>query len=69
MTDPLRPPGKTPRRAEPVQPDRPGRGSDRLDGDEDASSGRASATSRSAKKELAERIEQSQTAIDNVRHP
>jgi len=69
MTDPLRPPGKTPRRAEPVQPDRPGRGNDRLDGDEDASSGRALATPKSGKKDLDERIEQGRTAIDNVRHP
>lgn len=69
MTDPLRPPGKTPPRAEPVQPDRPGRGSDRLDADEDASSGRASAPSKSGKKALDERIEQADTALDNVRHP
>jgi len=69
MSDPLRPPGKTPRRAEPVQPDRPGRGSGRLDGDEDATSGRASTPSKSAKQDLDERIEQSETALDNVRHP
>lgn len=69
MTDPLRPPGKTPRRAEPVQPDRPGRGNDRLSPSEDASSGRASPPGRSARQDLDERIEQSQTALDNVRHP
>lgn len=69
MTDPLRPPGKTPRRAEPVQPDRPGRGTDRLDADEDASSGRASAPARTDKQDLDDRIEQSRTALDNVRHP
>lgn len=69
MTDPLRPPGKTPRRAEPVQPDRPGRGTDRLPRDADATSGRASAPAKSAREDLDERIEQSQTALDNVRHP
>ena len=69
MTDPLRPPGKTPRRAEPMQPDRPGRGGDRLDGDEDASSGRASASTRPGKEDMDERVEQSKTALDNVRHP
>ncbi len=68
MSDPLRPPGKTPRRAEPVQPDRPGRGTGRLDSDEDASSGRAS-SSRSGKEDLDQRVEQSKTALDNVRHP
>lgn len=69
MTDPLRSPGKTPRRAEPVQPDRPGRGGDRLDANEDASSGRACAPSKSDKQDLEQRIEQSETALDNVRHP
>ena len=69
MTDPLRPPGKTPRRAEPVQPDRPGRGTDRLDGDEDATSGRDSAPTRSSKESLDRQIEQENTALDNVRHP
>ena len=29
------PPGKTPPRAEPIQPDRPGRGLDRLRGDDE----------------------------------
>jgi hypothetical protein len=69
MTDPLRPPGKTPRRAEPVQPDRPGRGTGRLDSGEDAASGRASASPKSGRQELDERMEQSKTALDNVRHP
>ena len=69
MSDPQRPPDKTPRRAEPMQPDRPGRGTDRLDGDEDASSGRTSAPARSGKESTERLIEQENTALDNVRHP
>lgn len=69
MSDPLRPPGKTPRRAEPLQPDRPGRGTDRLNSHEDASSGRASAPARSDKESTQRQIEQENTALDNVRHP
>jgi hypothetical protein len=69
MSDPQRPPGKTPRRAEPLQPDRPGRGTDRLNGDEDATSGRASAPTRSGKESTERLIEQENTALDNVRHP
>jgi len=69
MSDPLRPPGQTPRRAEPVQPDRPGRGTDRLDGDEDPTSGRASAPTRSGKPDVERAIEQEKTALDNVRNP
>lgn len=69
MSDPLRPPGQTPHRAEPVQPDRPGRGTDRLDNDEDPASGRASAPTRSGKPDLDRAIEQENTALDNVRHP
>ena len=69
MTDPLRPPGQTPRRAEPVQPDRPGRGADRLHGDEDPTSGRTSTSARSDKSDLDRSIEQEKTAVDNARHP
>lgn len=69
MSDPLRPPGQTPRRAEPSQPDRPGRGSGQLDRDEDATSGRASKPTGTGKEDLDQRIEQSETALDNVRHP
>lgn len=69
MSDPLRPPGRTPRRAEPVQPDRPGRGSDRLDADEDPSSGRTGQSTRSGQADLDRSIEQEKTALDNVRHP
>lgn len=69
MTDPLRPPGTTPRRAEPLQPDRPGRGSGRLGRDEDPTSGRVSPPPASGKDDLHQRIEQSETALDNVRHP
>ena len=69
MSDPLRPPGQTPRRAEPVQPDRPGRGTGRLDKDEDPTSGRTSKPTRSAKADLDRSIEQEKTALDNVRHP
>ena len=65
-SDPLRAPGNTPRRAEPLQPDRPGRGDDRLESSEDASSGRSSGSDKDG---MAERIEQSETALDNVRHP
>ena len=35
MPSPPLPPGKTPPRAEPIQPDRPGRGLDRLGRDDD----------------------------------
>lgn len=66
MTDPLRPPGTTPRRAEPLQPDRPGRGLDRLDADEDPGSGRSSTQDEDS---LAKQREQTETALDNVRHP
>jgi hypothetical protein len=66
MTDPLRAPGKTPRRAEPLQPDRPGRGEERLDADQDPTSGRSSNRGGDA---LEKQIEQSETALDNVRHP
>ena len=66
MTDPLRPPGKTPRRAEPLQPDRPGRGVDRLGADEDPTSGRSSSRDEDS---LAKQLEQTETALDNVRHP
>ena len=66
QSDPLRPPGKTPRRAEPLQPDRPGRGGDRLATGDDAASGRPSGADAKA---LEERIEQSDTALDNVRNP
>ena len=66
LSDPQRPPGHTPRRAEPRQPDRPGRGTDRLDESEDPSTGRTTKTHRES---LDERIQQSDTALDNVRHP
>ncbi|MFL6697032.1 MAG: hypothetical protein ACJ8GJ_07660 [Vitreoscilla sp.] len=69
MSDPLRPPGQTPRRAEPIQPDRPGRGTGHLDRDEDATSGRESPPSRSDQENLDARIKQSETALDNVRNP
>lgn len=66
MTDPLRPPGTTPRRAEPAQPDRPGRGQGQLDSRDDPSSGRSSGDKENP---VAKQIEQSETALDNVRHP
>jgi hypothetical protein len=69
MSDPQRPPGKTPRRAEPLQPDRPGRGTDRLNSHEDASSGRQAASTESGKESTERLIEQENTAVDNVRHP
>ena len=66
MTDPLRAPGKTPRRAEPIQPDRPGRGGGQLGTDEDSSSGRTAVDSEES---LAKQREQTETALDNVRNP
>ena len=60
LSDPLRPPGKTPRRAEPVQPDRPGRGADRLEDDEAGST---------SKENLDKQLEQTKTALANVRNP
>ena len=65
MTDPLRAPGKTPRRAEPLQPDRPGLGQERLDTNEDPTSGRSSSQGEDS---LAKQVEQTETALDNVRH-
>lgn len=66
LSDPLRPPGTTPRRAEPSQPDRPGRGDDKLEPGDDASSGRSS---EPGSKSTRDHVEQSQTALDNVRNP
>lgn len=66
LSDPLRGPGKTPRRAEPQQPDRVGRGDDALGKDENPSSGRSS---ESEKQSNEDRIEQIETALDNVRNP
>lgn len=57
MTDPLRPPGHTPRRAEPLQPDKPGQGDSRQDGDAGATPGAEHAKAR----------EQASTATSNVR--
>ena len=69
MTDPLRSPGKTPHRAEPLQPDAPGRGSDLLETGDDPSSGRSPAEPQAGQDDLAKRIQQSDTALDNVSHP
>jgi hypothetical protein len=66
LSDPLRAPGQTPRRAEPLQPDRPGRGGDRLDEAADPASARSG---EPGSNDVADRLEQSRTAIDNVRHP
>ncbi len=66
MTDPQRPPGATPRRAELLQPGRPGRGDDRLAPDDDASPGRSSGDQEDP---VARQREQTETALDNVRHP
>jgi len=65
MTDPLRPPGTTPRRAAPVQPDRPGRELEPLDPADDPGSGRSSSPHEEP---LAKQREQTGTALDNVRH-
>ena len=66
LSDPQRPPNKTPRRAEPLQPDRPGRGDDRLERAEDPTSGRKA---EGHAESTARRVEQSETALDNVRNP
>jgi hypothetical protein len=61
MSDPLRPTDKpAPRRAEPIQPDRPTRGSD-AQGDGKTSADRADESLDRAKT-------QEQAAIDNVRN-
>ncbi len=65
MTDPLRPPGKTPRRAGPLQPDRPGRATESHSSNEDATSDGTGGHEDPVDKQL----EQSQTALDNVRNP
>ncbi|HSI49457.1 MAG TPA: hypothetical protein VLA61_14375 [Ideonella sp.] len=58
LSDPQPVPGKkTPRRAEPIQPDRPGRGADA------EGSGQGDDEAASARKHL----EQEQAAVDNVR--
>lgn len=66
MTDPLRPPGTTPRRAEPLQPDLPGRGNGQLDRDGLIDTGRDSSEHEDP---TAKQLEQTKTALDNVRHP
>lgn len=57
MTDPLRPVGHTPRRAEPLQPDKPGQGDSTEDGDVGETPGAKQAKS----------LEQESTATSNVR--
>lgn len=66
MTDPLRAPGKTPRRAEALQPDVPGSGNDHVDADVDQSTGESP---DGADEATAKQLEQTKTALDNVRHP
>ncbi len=66
MSDPLRPPGTTPRRAEPLQPDRPARGTEAQGDEADSSTGNSSSREHDA---AAKQREQSETALDNVRHP
>lgn len=56
MSDPQRPVGRTPPRAEPLQPDKPGSGDERLHDDD--------ARSDDAQKK---RAEQERSAVDNVR--
>jgi hypothetical protein len=62
MSDPQRPPGRTPPRANPVQPDKPGSGNDTKPAPDDE--GRAGDTPHDATKRQAE---QSKAALDNVR--
>jgi hypothetical protein len=57
MSDPQRPIGKTPPRAEPLQPDKPGAGDELVRGEERA---RPDDAAR-------QRAEQESTALDNVR--
>lgn len=64
LSDPLRAPGKTPRRAEPLQPDRPGSGDGQAEDRDDST--RSPESEREATKR---RIEQSETALDNVKNP
>ena len=66
MTDPLRAPGKTSRRAEPLQPDRPGRGDDQFGLGDDPGSRQATSDHEDP---LEKQLEQTETALDNVRHP
>jgi len=61
MTDPRRPSDKTPARAEPIQPDRPGQGLDREKRPDDADD---RPDSQAATKR---RATQAETARDNVR--
>lgn len=65
MTDPLRTPGTTPRRAEPPLPDRPGTGDDSIDAKESSAASEASPD----EDPVAKQLEQSRTALDNVRNP
>lgn len=61
MTDPLRPKDKpAPRRAEAIQPDKPGQGDD---------ASRPSRPSGPGDDSLDRALEQEKTALDNVRHP
>jgi hypothetical protein len=61
MSDPLRPPNKpAPRRAEPIQPDRPTRGND--------ARSQAKTSADHADKSLERAKAQEQAAIDNVRN-
>jgi len=61
LSDPLRPPGKTPRRADPIQPDRPG--SSDSTGPAPDDEGRAPDRQEPS---ASRQAEQSKAAIDNV---
>jgi hypothetical protein len=58
MSDPQRPIGKTPPRAEPLQPDKPGAG----DGKQAPADG-----SSASRDDIRRREEQERTAVENVR--
>lgn len=66
MTDPQPVPGrKTPRRAEPLQPDKPGSGQGRQPADGEVDSAGNASTRKSEK--ASEQANTSQTALENVR--
>jgi hypothetical protein len=66
MSDPQRPPGKTPPRAEPIQPDRPGRGLD-TEADDDAGRGGNTGSGPATGSPGERRAEQEESARTNVR--
>lgn len=56
LSDPQRKPGTTPRRAQPIQPDKPGRGTEAGKPDQDERRTEASETARETAEETARRV-------------